>query len=155
MKVKVLALPLVVSLVACTAARSANHAPGAADEAAIRGLEERERAGVLNRDAEALRGIWSERLIVNAPSNQVSADRETALDLVRRGLIHYSSFERSIEQLRIDGEVAFVMGAETIQPTGSAPQAGQTVQRRFTHVSKKEAGGWRLVARHANIIPGR
>jgi hypothetical protein len=45
------------------------------------------------------------------------------------------------------------MGGETIQPIGNAPQAGQTVQRRFTHVWKNEEGVWRLVARHANIIP--
>jgi ketosteroid isomerase-like protein len=72
---------------------------------------------------------------------------------MRKGLIHYSSFERRIERLRIDGDIALVTGGETIQPIGDAPQAGQTVQRRFTHVWKKEAGAWRLVARHANIIP--
>jgi ketosteroid isomerase-like protein len=97
--------------------------------------------------------VWSERLVVNAPSNQISSDREVVLNLMRQGLIHYARFERRIERLRIDGDIALVMGGETIEAIGNSPQAGQTVQRRFTHVWKKEAGGWRLVARHANIVP--
>jgi ketosteroid isomerase-like protein len=109
--------------------------------------------GVLNRDTEALLRLWSEQLIVNAPSNQISSDRSVVLNLMRQGLIHYALFERRIERLRIDDGIAIVMGGETIQPTGHAPQAGQTVQRRYTHIWKKESGTWRLVARHANIIP--
>ena len=90
---------------------------------------------------------------MNSPLNRVSSDRAVALNMVHQGLIHYSVFDRTIEHLRIDGDLAFVMGAETIQPTGNAPQAGRTVQRRFTHVWKKRAGVWRMVARHANVIP--
>ena len=107
---------------------------------------------MLNRDTAALRRVWAEQLIVNSPMNQVAPDRATVLNSVRLGRIHYSSFERKIEHLRIHGDVAVVMGAEAIQPAGNAPQAGQKVQRRFTHVWRKEAGVWRLVARHANII---
>lgn len=153
MKIRVLALPLLLSLLGCITPRPANQPQGTSDEATIRLLEEQERVGVLNRDTAALRRVWSEQLIVNSPSNQVSSDRSVVLNLVGQGLIHYAVFDRRIERLRIDGDVAFVMGAETIQPTGNAPQAGQTVQRRFTHVWKKDAGVWRLVARHANIIP--
>src|SRR6185295_4933996 len=100
----------------------------------------------------ALQRVWSEGLVVNTPSNQISPDREVVLNLVRQGLIDYARFERRIERLRIDGDIAIVMGGETIEAIGSSPQAGQTVQRRFTHVWKKEAGTWRLVARHANLI---
>ena len=153
MKATALALPLVLALLGCSTAIPADQARDASDEATIRLLEEQERAGVLARDTAALERVWSEQLIVNAPSNQVSSDRGVVLNLMRQGLIHYSLFERRIEWLRVDGDLAIVMGAETIQPIGSAPQAGQTVQRRFTHVWKKEAGVWRLVARHANIIP--
>lgn len=152
MKGTALALPLVLLLLGCATARLANQ-PDTTDEATIRLLEEQERVAVLNRDTAALVQLWSEQLIVNAPSNQVSSDRSVVLNLMRQGLIHYSLFERRIERLRIDDDIAFVMGGETIQPIGNAPQAGQTVQRRFTHVWKKETGVWRLVARHANIIP--
>jgi ketosteroid isomerase-like protein len=64
-----------------------------------------------------------------------------------------ASYERSIEQVRVEGDIAIVMGAETLKPTGNAPQAGQTVHRRFTNIWKKEGDTWRLWARHANVIP--
>lgn len=123
-----------------------------ADEGAIRALEEAERLGVLNQDFAALEAIWSEHYMVNSPRNQIAPTRAVVLDVFRQGLAHYSSFERRIEQIRFDGDIAVVMGGETVQPIGNAPQAGQTVQRRFTHVWKHEDGRWRLIARHANNI---
>ena len=63
-----------------------------------------------------------------------------------------SSYERSIEQVRVDGDIVILMGAETLTPIGKAPQAGQTVRRRFTNIWKKEGDTWRLWARHANLI---
>jgi hypothetical protein len=124
------------------------------DEATIRSLEEQERMGVLNQDVQALERVWSEQFMVNTPTNQVSPNRSVVVDLVEQGIIHYSSFERSIEQIRFNGDIAIVMGGETVQPTGNAPLAGQTVERRFTHIWKYDGATWRLVARHANdIIP--
>ena len=146
---------VLVALSALVVKTVAQEAPGArgADEATIRSLEDQERRAILNRDLDALKRLWSEQLVVNAPGNRVSPNRDLPLGLVQAGMIHYTSFERSIEALRIDGDMAFVMGAETIQPTGKAPLAGQTVRRRFTHVWKKDGETWRLVARHANILP--
>ena len=97
--------------------------------------------------------LWAEEFIVNSPINQIAPSQAIVVDLMRRGLIHYSSFDRSIEQLRIAENVAIVMGAETVQPAGNAPMAGQTVRRRFTHIWQRNAGIWRLIARHANNIP--
>jgi ketosteroid isomerase-like protein len=33
--------------------------------------------------------------------------------------------------------------------------AGRTVHRSYTHVWRREGETWRLLARHANITPGR
>lgn len=148
-----LALSLSLLLAGCAAAPPpADRSRPAADEAAIRAVEERERAAVLDRDVAALGQLWSEHLVVNTPANRISPDRSAVFDLLRRGAIHYSSFERSIERVRIDGDLAIVMGAETIRPAADAPRAGQTVQRRFTHVWRKEGEGWLLIARHSNVI---
>lgn len=147
---------LLLLLFSCaTAPKSTQVDAGTAnDEATIRALEEQERLGVLNRDSEALERIWSEHFMVNSPFNQVAPNASVVLDLMRQGLIHYTSFERRIEHIRIEGGIAIVMGGETVQPTGSAPLAGQTVQRRFTHVWRRDAGAWHLIARHANnVIP--
>lgn len=121
----------------------------AGEEAVIRGLEDRERTAVLNRDSVTLQQIWAPEFIVNSPFNQISPNRAVVLDLVRRGLIHYTAFERRIEELRIIGNSAIVMGAETVQP---ARAEARPVQRRFTHIWLRDTGGWRLVARHANDI---
>ncbi len=145
------AMLLLLSCATATPAPSAQIRP-VADEAAIRALEEAERLGVLNRDVPALEAIWSEHFMVNSPVNQVAPNRAVVLEIFRQGRAHYSSFDRRIEQIRFDGDIAIVMGGETVQPTGNAPQAGQTVQRRFTHIWKREEGSWRLIARHANNI---
>ena len=122
------------------------------DEAAIRALEEQERLAVLNKNFTALEGIWSERFMVNAPTNQIAPNRSVVVAAFRQGLAAYSSFERNIERVLMEGDLAIVMGRETIKPMGNAPMAGQTVPRRFTHIWKKEGGAWRLLARHANVI---
>jgi ketosteroid isomerase-like protein len=122
-------------------------------EATIRALDDQERLAALNQDFAALERLWSEHFIVNAPSNQILSNRSAVLDWFRKGMTTRSSYERSIEQIRVDGDMAIVMGAETLKPTGNAPQAGQTVRRRFTNIWKKEGDTWRLWARHANLIP--
>lgn len=153
---RALAIAAIVALVipalsTISFAQEAQDAAGA-DEMTIRSLEEQVRVGVLNRDPQALQLVWSEHFMVNAPANRVSPNRGVVLDRMRQGLIHYSSYETRIEQLRIDGDIAIVMGAETVQPIGKAPLAGQTVQRRFTHVWKRQGGRWLLIARHANVV---
>ncbi len=144
---RMLAVLLTLPLWGC--ATAVPSMPSAGEETLIRGLEEQERTAVLNRDSVTLQRIWAPEFIVNSPFNQISPNRAVVLDFVRRGLIHYSAFERRIEELRIIGNTAVVMGSETVQPLGAA---GPPVQRRFTHVWQRDAASWRLVARHANNI---
>ncbi|MBA3340707.1 MAG: nuclear transport factor 2 family protein [Gemmatimonadaceae bacterium] len=125
----------------------------ASDEAAVRAAEEQERIGVLNQDFAALERIWSERFSVNTPLNTVSSDRAAVLAVFRQGFAQYSAFDRKVEYVRLEGDMAIVMGGETVVPKGNAPKAGQTVARRFTHLWQREGSTWRLIARHANDIP--
>lgn len=148
----VLAFPLLL-LVGCAVPNAGVESPSPSeDEAAIRAIQEQEGIAVLNQDFATLERIWSEHLIVNNPANQVAPNRTAVLNIFRQGIAHYSSWERTIEQFRIDGDIAVVMGAETVTPIGRAPLAGQTVQRRYTNIWKREAGTWRLWARHANVM---
>jgi ketosteroid isomerase-like protein len=148
-----LALAVLLPLFGCMPTVPATTQSTPADDAAIRALEEQERLAVLNQDVAALERLWADEFMVNSPLNQIAPNRAIVVNIMRQGLIHYSSFNRTIEQLRTAGNVAIVMGAETVQPTGNAPMAGQTVQRRFTHIWQRNAGTWRLIARHANNIP--
>jgi ketosteroid isomerase-like protein len=135
----------------CTSAGQAQQA--SAEEAAVRKLDEQERVAVLKADRGALERLWSEQLTVNAPTNRVNVGRQGVLDLIARGVLHYSSFERAVEAVRLYGDVAVIMGAETARSAGKAPGAGELVHRRFTNVWKKERGTWVMIARQAATIP--
>ena len=122
------------------------------EEDMIRQLEEQERLAVLQGDLEALERLWAEEFIVNNPQNQISPSRDTVLALVKKGLIRYAAFERQIESIRFNADIAIVMGAETVEPIGDAPRAGGAVERRFTNIWMKKGATWRMIARHANVI---
>jgi ketosteroid isomerase-like protein len=129
-------------------------------EEVVRTLDDQERLAALHRDIPALERLWSEEFVVNAPNNQVVAGRATVLDaFVRAGIINFSSYEREIEFVRIDGAFVIIMGLETIRPVSSSPSAGlvsgQVVTRRFTNIWKNEADTWRLTIRHANTLTRR
>ena len=130
------------------------------DEAAVRALDEQARIAALSRDVPALERLWSDQLVVNAPNNQVILGRRAVLDdFVRTGIINFSSFERRIEFIRIDGDFATTMGLETVVPISDSPanglKAGQSIRRRFTNIWKRDGDTWRLFIRHANVIPPR
>jgi len=154
---KRIAISLVLLLLGFVASDTATQTQSglSTDEGTIRSLDDQERTAVLNQDLSTLELLWSDQFTVNAPSNQVVVGKSSVLPLVQRGQIRYSLFERKIEFIRVVGDIAIVMGAETVQPIGDAPMAGQRVQRRFTHIWKQEATTWRLIARHANVLPSR
>ncbi len=150
-------LPLLLAVLGCS---TTNLVPEsrhliADEEQLIRSLDDQERRAVLTRDVERLQNLWSPEFTVNSPSNRVVTGRSAVIALHQQGIIHYSSFERAVESVRMGNHVAVVMGAETVKPIGSAPLAGRTVQRRFTNIWKKDAGTWRLWARHANVVDAR
>ena len=119
----------------------------------VRALDNDERLAALKRNVPALERLWSDQFTVNAPNNKVVIGKRAVLDeFVASGVIHFTTFDRRVEFIRVDGDYAFVMGAETVQPA-AGPSAGQIVRRRFTNIWRKEAGQWRLFARHANVIP--
>ena len=130
------------------------------NENLVRSLDDQERVAALNRDVSALERLWSDQFVVNAPNNQVVVGRQQNLDkFVRGGVINFSSFERTIEFIRVDGNFGVVMGLETVVPRTDVPSAGlvagQVIRRRFTNIWKKEGDTWRLYWRHANVMTPR
>ena len=123
------------------------------EESIVRSLDDQERAAALARDVATLERLWSDDFTVNSPTNEVVAGRRAVLDaFVRGGVINFDRFEREVELLRVDGNYAFLMGAEVVRRVGDVPTSGQVVYRRFTNVWRKEGETWRLFARHANNI---
>jgi len=121
-------------------------------EAVIRNLENLERESVLKADSNALfNKLWSPKMVVNTPGNIVGTVEGTK-QLLRTGGLNYLSFERSIENIAFNDDVAIVMGEEKIKPQGKQPNAGRLVTRRFTNVWKYSNGAWSIIARQATII---
>jgi len=88
--------------------------------------------------------------MVNAPLNAVFIGGQ--VELVIAGIISYTSFIRTVEQVLVLKDVVITMGSETVVPSGVDPMAGQTIMRRYSNIWMKEKGNWTLVARHANDI---
>jgi ketosteroid isomerase-like protein len=102
---------------------------------------------VLRGDQEAMNKYWTEDFIVTNPFNEIDqADR------IKKGIVTYSSFVRESEEIRVHGNTVIVMGKETVVPKGTSPDAGKTINRRYTNIWMLREGKWRLIARHANVI---
>ena len=102
---------------------------------------------VLRGDQEAMNKYWTEDFIVTNPFNEIDqADR------IKKGIVTYSSFVRESEAIRVHGNTVIVMGKETVVPKGTSPDAGKTINRRYTNIWMLRDGKWRLIARHANVI---
>jgi ketosteroid isomerase-like protein len=147
--------PLFATIVACAVTGLALGQDAIHHEAleqTIRKLELEESAAVLRSDVAALERLWAEDFTVNSPQNRVSQGRKDVLQLVRSGSIKYSSFVREIEAVRLHGNTAVVMGSEQVTPVGNAPNAGETVRRRYTNIWMNKQGTWLLTARHANAL---
>lgn len=121
-------------------------------EAEIRRLEKIEREAVLAGDSVALFDkIWAPSMIVNTPANVVGTVQGTKA-IFRSGGLRYLSFERTIEKISFNDNVAIVMGGEVIKPQGTQPNAGKTVRRRFTHVWLFRNNSWSIIGRQATIF---
>jgi hypothetical protein len=115
----------------------------------IRELEQAEVDALLQNDMAAIDKLWAEDYTVNNPRNEIGKAGDGP---IRAGIRAYSSFLREIEEVLIHDHTIIVMGRETVVPKGPAPDAGQTIYRRFTNIWMKKEGAWLLTARHANVI---
>lgn len=123
-----------------------------ARESEIRRLENLEREAVLKGDSLALfNKLWSQKMIVNTPANVVGTVEGTKA-LLRSGNLQYLVFERNIEKITFNDNIAIVMGGEIIKPQGKQMNAGKTVSRRFTNIWMYANNSWSIVARQATII---
>jgi hypothetical protein len=107
---------------------------------------------MLAADLATLGRLWSSGFVVNASDNTVK-EKEQALRAVRESRIASSAFDRSVERVVANGDLAISMGGEIVVPKGDRPDAGTGVSRRYSHVWQMIDGSWVLIARHANVVP--
>lgn len=113
----------------------------------VRKLDSLHAAAVLSGDLNEMDKYWTEDFMVTNPFNEI--DRANR---IRSGAVTYSSFERICEAVKIHENTAILMGKEIVVPKGKSPDAGKTINRRYTNIWMKLSGQWRLVARHASVI---
>ena len=116
-------------------------------EQEIRKLDLAHADAILRGDLPALDKLWTEDFRVNNPFNEIDQANR-----IRTGAVTYSSFVREPESVLVHGNTVIVMGREITVQKGSSPQAGKTINRRYTNIWMKRQGKWRLVARHASVI---
>lgn len=147
MKFILFAMVVTLTVVGSVLGRSAKQ--NSVLEQTIRKLEQEEVDALLRGDLAAVQAHWAADYTVNNPFNQlVKASRGP----IRAGTLTYSSFVREIESVLIHGNTVIVMGRETVVPKGTSPDAGKTINRRFTNIWMKRNGKWLLTARHASVI---
>lgn len=118
-------------------------------EKEIRKLEQDQVDYLLRGDLDAMEKNWDADHMVNNPFNQIVKASEGT---IRQGLLTYSSFVRDVQKVIIHGNTVLVMGMESVVPKGNSPDAGKTIQRRFTNVWMKKNDKWLMIGRHANTV---
>ena len=116
----------------------------------IEAVQDASRAAFLAGDRAALERLWADDLVVNSPAGRV-LDKPTVLDLFAKGVIRHVAYDERIEAIVRHGESVVVMGGDAVVDAADGPH----VERRFTQVWRADGDDWRLVARHANPVPGR
>ena len=103
-------------------------------------------------DPSSLDRLWSADFVVTNPLNKF-VTKQHVLGMVRSGVLVITSYDRQIEYLRLNGDMAIAAGNETVVWGGKMPNAGKTEHLRSIGIWSRRGGRWQEVARHANIIP--
>lgn len=118
----------------------------------LRKLELAHAKAIFKGDAVALDSLMDDNITVNHPTNRIVKEKKELLDLIHQGIIRYTSFERYPETFLFFKDMVIVMGREKVVPAQGAPNAGRSIERRYTNVWLKREGRWRLTVRHANNV---
>ncbi len=121
-------------------------------QAEIKALDQAHAMAILNGDAFALDSLMDDEVTVNHPTNRIVKEKQELLDLIKQGVIRYTSFDRTPETFLFFDDMVVVMGSEVVVPAKGAPNAEKRIQRRYTNIWMKKDGRWQLTVRHANNV---
>lgn len=135
-------------------AADSSHDPGLGiktENDEIRGLENQEREAFIKKDTTKLSGLWSSALVVTNPDNSVKTLLDIKADFLKDKKT-IAPFDRNIEKITINDNVAVVMGHETITASMTSDNQQKVITRRFTNIWMKNGSDWKLTARQATNI---
>lgn len=135
------------------AAASQQLSADSALEAKIRSLDLAHADAIFKGDRAKLEELLPNDHTVNHPTNRIVQEKAELLNLVGKGVIRYTRFERRPEKFLFYRDLVVVMGDETVVPAPGAPNEGVVLRRRYTNAWMLHDGKWRLAFRHANNVP--
>lgn len=151
MKSRLLVVALTIALCGVNAASAQAKTSGGQGDAKLRAANSREVEAFLTTDPAALDQLWSDDFVVTNPLNKVATKPEV-LAMVKGGMLSFKSYDRQIEQILHHGNMAIVIGSESVEWSGKMPLAGRLLALRYTAIWLNTGGKWREVARHANVV---
>ena len=119
----------------------------------IRELDLAHAEAIFKGDRIALQELLPDDHTVNHPTNRIVQEKAELLDMIGKGVIRYTRFERRPEKFLFYKDMVVVMGDETVVPAPGAPNAGTVLRRRYTNAWMLHDGKWQLAFRHANNVP--
>jgi ketosteroid isomerase-like protein len=120
-------------------------------EKEIRQIEKKRTDAYMIKDTATILKMYAPDYFVNAPSNRVIALDEFIKRLMS-GIISSTEYKHEIEKIIIKGNIVISMGHESYVGAEKNPDAGKTITMRYTNFWVKEKNGWKLFARHANVM---
>jgi ketosteroid isomerase-like protein len=147
-----LVLLIILCGVSLSVSAQAGRSPAKSVEAELRRLDLAAAKAVLEKDEKAIARYFTKDSVTNNPRNTLTIGSDGVIQAASANLIDYQSFERVIESIQVLGNTVVIMGNETVVMNGNGGNAGETIRRRYTNIWMKTGLGWRIVARHANVI---
>jgi len=114
----------------------------------IRSIENQEANAFIKGDTASLFQLWSADLVVTNPDNSIENLSEIKNNLMKQKLPE-SPFNRVIEKITLTGNVAIVMGYETMAASNTLNKPEKISLRRYTNIWIKNNNDWKLTARQA------
>ncbi|MGA2218445.1 MAG: nuclear transport factor 2 family protein [Terracidiphilus sp.] len=113
-------------------------------------LEEKWRNAILKSDVAVVDSLLAEDYNAITPSGTLQTKQE-ALDILRSGRVHFTTFDISDRKVRFYGKTALVTSVATI--LGTNPEGAMSGSFRYTRVYVRDAKGtWKVVSFEANRI---
>ena len=126
----------------------AQAAVSAADEAAVRRVEDRRIQALIDDDFATLESIFGDDLTYTH-SNALVDTKASYMESLRSGRTKYETVERQPSDVRLYGDSAVMTGQATMRLRGQpAP-----IVLRYTLVYVRRGGAWRMVAWQSTRLP--
>jgi ketosteroid isomerase-like protein len=113
----------------------------------IKALEKQEVTAFVAKDFKTLDILWAKDFIVTSTKNKIAISALKIKELLSKGIIEQTEFERTVEEVTVNNNIAVSMGHESARL-----KDGSFEKRRYTNIWVKYKNSWKLTAAHHSLI---